>query len=179
MIRRPPRSTLFPYTTLFRSLLRDISVRPLAGRLDARPGRRRPATLGAGGAWVCRLTTETRVAPRRTAPLPSYGHRRPESASKLMPRTVCLGRAVADRCHPDRGCQESRGATRPDSYARTTSWARSRACSFAMSRLTWVFAVSGLITMRSATWSLDRPCANRSEERRVGQECRSRLSPYH
>src|SRR2546425_10306320 len=24
MIRRPPRSTLFPYTTLFRSLLRDL-----------------------------------------------------------------------------------------------------------------------------------------------------------
>src|SRR3712207_9444754 len=78
------------------SLLRDISIRPLAGRLDALPGRRRPATLGAGGAWVCRLTTETRVAPRRTAPLSSYGHRRPESASKLMPRTVCLGRAVAE-----------------------------------------------------------------------------------
>src|SRR2546422_8389364 len=29
MIRRPPRSTLFPYTTLFRSLLRcDEAVRP-------------------------------------------------------------------------------------------------------------------------------------------------------
>src|SRR2546425_5168378 len=26
MIRRPPRSTLFPYTTLFRSLLRQITV---------------------------------------------------------------------------------------------------------------------------------------------------------
>src|SRR2546429_5114539 len=26
MIRRPPRSTLFPYTTLFRSLARDFSV---------------------------------------------------------------------------------------------------------------------------------------------------------
>src|SRR3989442_8770500 len=26
MIRRPPRSTLFPYTTLFRSALRDIPV---------------------------------------------------------------------------------------------------------------------------------------------------------
>src|SRR5438876_4140932 len=27
MIRRPPRSTLFPYTTLFRSRLLDVSVR--------------------------------------------------------------------------------------------------------------------------------------------------------
>src|SRR5687767_15638051 len=26
MIRRPPRSTLFPYTTLFRSLLHDIGI---------------------------------------------------------------------------------------------------------------------------------------------------------
>src|SRR5260370_8824766 len=26
MIRRPPRSTLFPYTTLFRSVLRDYST---------------------------------------------------------------------------------------------------------------------------------------------------------
>src|SRR3712207_8220919 len=30
MIRRPPRSTLFPYTTLFRSLRRDaVPMRPL------------------------------------------------------------------------------------------------------------------------------------------------------
>src|SRR3712207_7599010 len=47
MIRRPPRSTLFPYTTLFRSgLLRRVRVRPGVGcALDeagrAR-GRRRP-----------------------------------------------------------------------------------------------------------------------------------------
>src|SRR5256885_8105213 len=26
MIRRPPRSTLFPYTTLFRSILKDIQI---------------------------------------------------------------------------------------------------------------------------------------------------------
>src|SRR3712207_7805829 len=30
MIRRPPRSTLFPYTTLFRSLLAPLSPRRLA-----------------------------------------------------------------------------------------------------------------------------------------------------
>src|SRR3989442_11659965 len=28
MIRRPPRSTLFPYTTLFRSLLSELGVLP-------------------------------------------------------------------------------------------------------------------------------------------------------
>src|SRR3712207_8179558 len=35
MIRRPPRSTLFPYTTLFRSLPEDVALRP-ADR-DGRP----------------------------------------------------------------------------------------------------------------------------------------------
>src|SRR3989442_10084986 len=44
MIRRPPRSTLFPYTTLFRSprgLLRARSVRD-----GDPPGARRPLRLG-------------------------------------------------------------------------------------------------------------------------------------
>src|SRR5256885_10338970 len=39
MIRRPPRSTLFPYTTLFRSL---CAVCHRSGCLTARPGRRFP-----------------------------------------------------------------------------------------------------------------------------------------
>src|SRR5688572_33362714 len=37
MIRRPPRSTLFPYTTLFRSLLRRhaaLQVHPQAGAVE-------------------------------------------------------------------------------------------------------------------------------------------------
>src|SRR3712207_8033102 len=32
MIRRPPRSTLFPYTTLFRSLFRPVAKHPLGRR---------------------------------------------------------------------------------------------------------------------------------------------------
>src|SRR3712207_7974525 len=47
MIRRPPRSTLFPYTTLFRSLsrreegLREHLAELLPGREDRRGGRER------------------------------------------------------------------------------------------------------------------------------------------
>src|SRR5689334_24322146 len=41
MIRRPPRSTLFPYTTLFRSLRRRSAP-------PARVRARRPAARGAG-----------------------------------------------------------------------------------------------------------------------------------
>src|SRR5256885_17179362 len=36
MIRRPPRSTLFPYTTLFRSPVRGVGVVVLAIRLGVR-----------------------------------------------------------------------------------------------------------------------------------------------
>src|SRR5258708_15243263 len=37
MIRRPPRSTLFPYTTLFRSALHGVGVKQrVVGKADAR-----------------------------------------------------------------------------------------------------------------------------------------------
>src|SRR2546422_5999255 len=38
MIRRPPRSTLFPYTTLFRSVVRDDAVRATAMVRGRSPG---------------------------------------------------------------------------------------------------------------------------------------------
>src|SRR2546429_5671391 len=57
MIRRPPRSTLFPYTTLFRSLV-------AAADGDA-PGVAR----GAGGKEAHRATAEPRR--RRRQPIPS------------------------------------------------------------------------------------------------------------
>src|SRR5256885_5407960 len=47
MIRRPPRSTLFPYTTLFRSLARRAMARPRRRRESARSSRR-PGPRGAG-----------------------------------------------------------------------------------------------------------------------------------
>src|SRR5256885_2490401 len=37
MIRRPPRSTLFPYTTLFRSSSLRPSTRPFGRELEGRP----------------------------------------------------------------------------------------------------------------------------------------------
>src|SRR3712207_8370093 len=47
MIRRPPRSTLFPYTTLFRSRYRggtaSTSHTPFAERVNTAPSRAMPA----------------------------------------------------------------------------------------------------------------------------------------
>src|SRR5437867_8517574 len=47
MVRRPPRSTLFPYTTLFRSLRR--AVRNLGVLLDGRGDQDRHAAGGTAG----------------------------------------------------------------------------------------------------------------------------------
>src|SRR2546425_3609447 len=48
MIRRPPRSTLFPYTTLFRSVLDDEHGHVTAA--DLAEQRHEPLLLGAGHA---------------------------------------------------------------------------------------------------------------------------------
>src|SRR5690242_21537382 len=46
MIRRPPRSTLFPYTTLFRSLDGPRAVQPLRDRRPLSHGARGGCALG-------------------------------------------------------------------------------------------------------------------------------------
>src|SRR3989449_7917950 len=43
MIRRPPRSTLFPYTTLFRSFLQELLERGLAALVVGAGGAERDA----------------------------------------------------------------------------------------------------------------------------------------
>src|SRR3712207_9532356 len=48
MIRRPPRSTLFPYTTLFRSDLPAQNVREFIELARARPGALNYASPGSG-----------------------------------------------------------------------------------------------------------------------------------
>src|SRR2546430_6112663 len=66
MIRRPPRSTLFPYTTLFRSPVLILSKRQLNSRIRPRPltqnqnGRSEEHTseLHSQSNLVCRLLLE-------------------------------------------------------------------------------------------------------------------------
>src|SRR2546430_13643400 len=66
MIRRPPRSTLFPYTTLFRShrlLERILDLVPGDGRVHGEVGVAGPAQLGDrvdGGVDVAEHTQHTR-----------------------------------------------------------------------------------------------------------------------
>src|SRR5437660_4121143 len=68
MIRRPPRSTLFPYTTLFRSPRPSARAVPACVRPTTRPASARPprprrseehtSELQSRGHLVCRLLLE-------------------------------------------------------------------------------------------------------------------------
>src|SRR2546425_6953902 len=86
MIRRPPRSTLFPYTTLFRSpevrgaiidaLVKDTNPGVRVRAVDALQGTRGPETrseehtseLQSLAYLVCRLLLEKKKTQRRNRP---------------------------------------------------------------------------------------------------------------
>src|SRR5256885_13239530 len=77
MIRRPPRSTLFPYTTLFRS-------RRGAARAARRPGaqpERRPCAAGVAAPLAAALRRELRPGARAADPRP---RRSEEHTSELQ-----------------------------------------------------------------------------------------------
>src|SRR5438270_2011606 len=63
MLRRPPRSTLFPYTTLFRSRCSGVSCGGAPGGtgLPGAPGQRRGARGAAQGRRVGRDRKSTRL----------------------------------------------------------------------------------------------------------------------
>src|SRR2546430_8154277 len=57
MIRRPPRSTLFPYTTLFRSLRANHSPNP---------GLRKSLISGGTSAWKSKKSEKSKMSNRLT-----------------------------------------------------------------------------------------------------------------
>src|SRR5438552_14946737 len=74
MIRRPPRSTLFPYTTLFRSRRARAPQVPRSARRQTAPtarsgGRSEEHTseLQSPDHLVCRLLLEKKKTPKHTA----------------------------------------------------------------------------------------------------------------
>src|SRR5260370_31850470 len=89
MIRRPPRSTLFPYTTLFRSEVSAdffplLGAAPLLGRVltaaDARPGATPAGVLG-NGLWRRRFGGDR----RGLRPLVRAGARGPAEVGRRPP----------------------------------------------------------------------------------------------
>src|SRR6185437_14069731 len=85
MIRRPPRSTLFPYTTLFRS-------RPRPGRAGPDGRRGRGAAAGTGDQVAVPRAGRVRGAGRGLLLRPRSGHRPGAGADVTAPG----GRGAAD-----------------------------------------------------------------------------------
>src|SRR3712207_7857633 len=94
MIRRPPRSTLFPYTTLFRSY--DPRLRPLV-HLDRRAGALVAAEVGERGVQVFQVERQRRVALAGC----ELGHQPPvrseEHTSELQSRQYLVCRLLLEK----------------------------------------------------------------------------------
>src|SRR5258708_29684013 len=77
MIRRPPRSTLFPYTTLFRSKLATRIIEIEDGRVDVYPGNYEDylwRKQGGGSAVVMPPCLRHRRSEEHTSELQSPDH---------------------------------------------------------------------------------------------------------
>src|SRR3712207_7711922 len=93
MIRRPPRSTLFPYTTLFRSR-RDDPLRCLAGAMVTRDRE----TQELGIEPVAQI--ENRVLHKATVELPDPAREKPRSeehTSELQSRQYLVCRLLLEK----------------------------------------------------------------------------------
>src|SRR5256885_12592423 len=94
MIRRPPRSTLFPYTTLFRSAedaLQEASLRAWRGlaRFEGRSSLR---------SWLYTIATNTclnqiAARPKRVLPI-DYGPARDRKSTRLNSSHLVISYAV-------------------------------------------------------------------------------------
>src|SRR2546430_10469672 len=98
MIRRPPRSTLFPYTTLFRST--HVSVIP-ANR--AAPGRFQSRET----TWPTPYSVEIQAAAVRngTSPSDPFAYRSEEHTSELQSQSNLVCRLLLEnKKHEHRAC---------------------------------------------------------------------------
>src|ERR1039457_811804 len=106
MIRRPPRSTLFPYTTLFRSMLVGGSVGAvhhsvlMMGRALAMRSEEHTSELQSPCNLVCRLLLEKKGQRRRSKSPPAIG----SSGSSRAVSSVAAGLQSVHRSHPLHGC---------------------------------------------------------------------------
>src|SRR3712207_8560399 len=89
MIRRPPRSTLFPYTTLFRSLERHAEARDLLWVVAAEQRRHEPADRRRAAVHVP-IELVARRDPHRAA-------RSEEHTSELQSRQYLVCRLLLEK----------------------------------------------------------------------------------
>src|SRR2546422_7960678 len=97
MIRRPPRSTLFPYTTLFRSVLEKRTVKESVG--TGRVGQEEPLTFQI---ILKRLERQTHVTARGDEGFPPFHDRSEEHTSELQSRLHLVCRLLLEKKKKDK-----------------------------------------------------------------------------
>src|SRR5260221_9732463 len=128
MIRRPPRSTLFPYTTLFRSP--EGRMRPLVwpcGRYARPPGCRRPTPRSPAASG--RRSRRQRCRARGAAPR-SCRRRSEEHTSELQSHSDLVCRLLLEKkkktdMRPSRAIKKAK-RTALQELCRATQWTISR-----------------------------------------------------
>src|SRR2546430_12473681 len=85
MIRRPPRSTLFPYTTLFRSVLEQVG------------GKGMPQRMTAGGLSESRLTHGRLHGSLHSLLMQVMTHRSEEHTSELQSQSNLVCRLLLEK----------------------------------------------------------------------------------
>src|SRR3712207_8348570 len=90
MIRRPPRSTLFPYTTLFRS-------RSVPTTLRTKPMPEVRYALSVKQPWAALLAAGVKTVEVRTWPTNRRGPRSEEHTSELQSRQYLVCRLLLEK----------------------------------------------------------------------------------
>src|SRR2546425_9703615 len=169
MIRRPPRSTLFPYTTLFRSIPgHEFSgvVEQIGSDVAAyAPGDPVFGTSGMG-AYAEYLAVKPAVIARKPSNL-SF-----EEAASVPVASQTAWQGIFTHGHLERGqtILIHGGAGAVGAYAVQLA---------SQAGATVIATASGADEAYLNFIGASRVIDYRSEERRVGKECRSRWSPYH
>src|ERR1051326_6918951 len=135
MIRRPPRSTLFPYTTLFRSVV--VTLRVVRAE--------KFASVASSIAYSVAPSTDRKRTRLKSSHIPLF------SMSSFFFNDTATTEIYALSLH------DALPICRRDAARRQ----------------------SGEVRIRRFVDCVLRCAEHRSEERRVGKECRSRWSPYH
>src|SRR2546422_6786780 len=170
MIRRPPRSTLFPYTTLFRSV---VDGRPVLDRLRAVARGSIARTAAGDRVWLILADGVARggVRERLLATVDS---------AAVSPRRLDLSAAVPQAARlVDAEPLPAREVHVVSDLQRTALGAGRADVPRGVRVLALAPPPQPPANRGIGTARVTDGAVTRSEERRVGKECRSRWSPYH
>src|SRR3712207_231843 len=164
MIRRPPRSTLFPYTTLFRSphvlqaQAQGSQLNPATSQIINQIASQVAKSFGGDATQVAQVLQQIAVQISQDA----NTERAIQAVSQIFGQLIIGGNQAPISQELSQLAQQQ---------------ASGQNVQQAISQIGQQVAQGGDVTQ--AIVQASQQLTQRSEERRVGKECRSRWSPYH